>query len=233
MRGVQLPLVVYEVYMDKTENTEIAEASESTETVRKAPSRKKPIIITAVIMALLTAVAIALFCFEDIVNAGIPTLTIETPERLNSDNREQFTLDVTISDLGEEIYPAASLSVSFDSSSLEFLGVAEGNIRTLSDSAERALPEWSVNVERSNEIGQINVMYLDMTGGKYGFSKSLLDEKDNVLMRLVFRLRGSVRAGDVCELTVDDAVLAASDSTKSLAVLQNTLRAKNGRIAVR
>ena len=34
-------------------------------------------------------------------------------------------------------------------------------------------------------------MYLDMTGGKNAFSKDLLAEDNNVVLRLKFRLRGS------------------------------------------
>jgi hypothetical protein len=75
-------------------------------------------------------------------------------------------------------------------------------------------------------------MYLDMTGGKNAFSKDLLAEDNNVVLRLKFRLRGSVRAGDVCDLIVEDAVFAASDETQSLAMITNTLTVKNGKIVI-
>ena len=71
-----------------------------------------------------------------------------------------------------------------------------------------------------------------MTGGKNAFSKELLAEDDNVVLRLKFRLRGSVRAGDVCDLIVEDAVFAASDETQSLAMTTNTLTVKNGKIVI-
>ena len=75
-------------------------------------------------------------------------------------------------------------------------------------------------------------MYLDMTGGKNAFSKELLAEDNNVVLRLKFRLRGSVRADDVCDLIVEDAVFAASDETESLAMTTNTLTVKNGKIVI-
>ena len=128
----------------------------------------------------------------------IPTLTIETPQKMSLSNTDEFTLDVNISTLGDALYPAASMSISFDSSRLEFLGVEEGNIFILSaeNSSGQQLPDWSCNVENSNATGMINIMYLDMTGGKYAFSKDLLAEDDNVVLRLKFRLRGSARSGD-------------------------------------
>lgn len=69
------------------------------------------------------------------------------------------------------------------------------------------LPDWGVNVGRSNEIGQINVMYIDLSGGRRAFSKDLLPDGDRVLFRLKFKLRGSVQSGDIIEISFADAVL--------------------------
>ena len=166
-------------------------------------------------------------------NNGAPTLTVETPQKLSRSGTDTFVLDVTISSFGEAIYPAASMSIAFDASRLEFLGVEEGNVLIKSDNTSgKALPKWSYNTAACNESGRINVMYLDMTGGKNAFSKELLAEDDNVVLRLKFRLRGSVRAGDVCDLIVEDAVFAASDETQSLAMTTNTLTVKNGKIVI-
>ena len=162
-----------------------------------------------------------------------PTLTVETPQKLSISGTDTFVLDVTISSFGDAIYPAASMSIAFDASRLEFLGVEEGNVFIKSDnSSGQTLPEWSYNTAACNESGKINVMYLDMTGGKNAFSKELLAEDNNVVLRLKFRLRGSVRAGDVCDLIVEDAVFAASDETESLAMTTNTLTVKNGKIVI-
>jgi hypothetical protein len=165
---------------------------------------------------------------------GVPTLIVETPQKLSVSGAEEFTLDVTISDLGDARYPAMSMSVAFDSSRLEFLGVEEGNIFILSDanSTGQQLPDWSCNVKNSNDTGVINIMYLDMTGGKNAFTRELLAENYNVVLRLKFRLRGSVRPGDVLDLIVEDAVFAASDETQSLAMTTDTLKVKNGRLVI-
>ena len=165
---------------------------------------------------------------------GVPTLIVETPQKLSASQTAEFTLDVTISTLGDARYPAMSISISFDSSRLEFLGVEEGNIFILSDenSTGQQLPEWSCNVQNSNDTGLINIMYLDMTGGKNAFTRELLADDYNVVLRLKFRLRGSVRPGDVLDLIVEDAVFAASDETQSLAVTTDTLKVKNGRLVI-
>ena len=165
---------------------------------------------------------------------GEPTLIVETPQKLSVSQTEEFTLDVTISQLGDARYPAMSMSIAFDSSRLEFLGVEEGNIFILSDenSSGQKLPDWSCNVQNSNDTGSINIMYLDMTGGKNAFTKELLADDYNVILRLKFRLRGSARLGDVLDLIVEDAVFAASDEAQSLAMTTDTLKVKNGRLVI-
>ena len=166
-------------------------------------------------------------------NNGAPTLTVETPQKISKSQTDTIMIDVTISSFGDAIYPAASMSISFDASRLEFLGVEEGNVFIKSDNTSgQTLPEWSYNTASCNSSGLINVMYLDMTGGKNAFVKDLLTENDNVVLRLKFRLRGSVRTGDVCDLIVEDAVFAASDETQSLAMTTNTLKAKHGKIVI-
>ena len=165
---------------------------------------------------------------------GVPTLMVETPQKLSATGTDEFTLDVTVSNLGEARYPAMSISISFDSSRLEFLGVEEGNIFILSDESNNGqqLPDWSCNVQNSNDTGRINIIYLDMTGGRNAFTQELLTKDYNVVLRLKFRLRGSSRPGDVLDLIVEDAVFAASDETQSLAMTTGTLKTKNGRLVI-
>ena len=198
-----------------------------------SPENKKKIIISAGIGVLVVALLITVFLLvgKDKI-MGTPVLTIETPQKISVSETDEFTLDVSISSLGEAIYPAASMSISFDSSRLEFLGVTEGYVFISNDESGvgQALPEWSVNPDQCNKTGKINIMYLDTTGGKNAFSKELLAEDDNVVLRLKFRLRGSMRSGDVCDLIFEDAVFASSDVTKSLAMTTGTLKVKNGKI---
>lgn len=196
---------------------------------------KKKITILGVILVVFLLLLL-LFCRNEEEILGVPTLIVETPQKISVSEKEIFTLDLLITELGEAIYPAASFSISFDASRLEFIGVEEGSVfvknGTLASEVLQKLPEWSCNVELCNKTGEINIMYLDTTGGKNAFSKELLAKEDNVVLRLSFRLRGSARVGDVYDLIVEDAVFAASDETQSLSVLQKTLKIKDGRIVV-
>ena len=202
------------------------------ESTEKKKRKKWPWIL--IICLLLIAAATLYYFYFYQGDSGTPTLIVETPQKLSVSQTEDFTLDVTVSDLGDARYPAMSMSIAFDSSRLEFLGVEEGNIFILSDenSAGQQLPDWSCNVQSSNDTGLINIMYLDMTGGRNAFTKDLLADDYNVVLRLKFRLRGSVRPGDVIDLIVEDAVFAASDETQSLAMNRDTLKIKNGRLVI-
>ena len=194
-------------------------------------TKKKIIIGSCAGAAVVLLITVFLLVGKDKIT-GTPVLTIETPQKISVSETDEFTLDVSISSLGEVIYPAASMSISFDSSRLEFLGVEEGNVFISNDESGvgQALPEWSVNPDQCNKTGKINIMYLDTTGGKNAFCKELLAEDDNVVLRLKFRPRGSMRSGDVCDLIFEDAVFASSDETKSLAMTTGTLKVKNGKI---
>ena len=163
-----------------------------------------------------------------------PAVSIETPDKKSETDREPFSLKLSLTSFKDELYPAASFSIRFDPAKLEFLGIDEGNVLIKdSDSVSGVnLPDWSVNVERSNETGIINIMYLDMTGGKYAFSKELLRDENNVLLFLNFRLRGSCQSGDILELSFDDAVFAAADETKSLASSTGALKTRDGKIVI-
>ena len=201
----------------------------------EAPQQKRkkwPWIVGISVVLAVVCVLASFLLFPNEVLLGQPVLEVEIPQKISLSQGGEFVLDVTISDLGEAIYPAASMSIAFDASCLEFLSVEEGNVFISGDEDGRQLPEWSCNVQKSNESGLINLMYLDMTGGRYAFRRELLAEHDNVLLRLRFRLRGSVRVGDAYELVVEDAVFAASDESQSLAVTTGTLKTRNGRIVI-
>lgn len=194
--------------------------------------KKNLIIVIVVAVSVLAFGALALLSGGKGGVLGAPVLTVETPQKCSAG--EEITLDVTISDMGEVLYPAASMSIRFDPACLEFLAVEEGNVFILDgeSTSGRQLPQWSYNTAACNESGLINVMYLDMTGGRYAFSRQLLAEEDNVVLRLTFRVRGSVRTGDVLDLIVEDAVFAASEENDSLAMTRNTLRVRNSRIVI-
>ena len=180
------------------------------------------------------AVLVIILVWDQTQDAYAPTLTVGTPPKLSASATEEFVVDVTINQLGEALYPAMSMSIAFDPSKLEFLGVEEGNVFVFSseNSVGRQLPQWNCNVQNCNATGKINIMYLDMTAGRNAFSQLLLEEDGNVVLRLRFRLRGSVRAGDVMDLIVEDAVFAASDEKNSLAMTLDTLKVRNGKIVI-
>lgn len=200
-----------------------------------SPENKKKLIIgTGIGVFLLLLILVFLFINWDKTPFGAPVLTIETPQKISISETDEFMVDITISAFGDSIYPAASMSITFDSSRLEFIGVEEGNvfIRNDGEEIEQRLPDWSCNPTQCNKTGKINIMYLDTTGGKNAFDKDLLAKDDNVVLRLKFRLRGSLRKGDVCDLVFEDAVFAASDETQSLAMTTGTLNVRNGKIVI-
>ena len=194
--------------------------------------KKKKLFVIIAALCVAAAVVALLLLSGDKGPLGAPVLTVETPQKCSAG--EEITLDVTISDMGEALYPAASMSIRFDPACLEFLAVEEGNVFILDgeNTSGRQLPDWSCNTAACNDSGLINIMYLDMTGGRYAFSRELLAEEDNVVLRLSFRVRGSVRTGDVLDLIVEDAVFAASEERDSLAMTRNTLRVRNSRIVI-
>ena len=104
----------------------------------------------------------------------VSVLTVETPQKLSASQTDTFTLDVTVSELGDALYPAMSMSLRFNPSCLEFLGIEEGNVFVTNSQVGRKLPQWSCNPEQCNKTGRINIMYLDLTGGKEAFTQSLL-----------------------------------------------------------
>ena len=197
---------------------------------KSKPKGKLPVILFLVLLLILGLALVLARCTG--LTSKAPVLTVETPQRLSVSQTDAFTLDVSVSDLGEALYPAMSMSVRFDPSCLEFLGVEEGNVFITDSELGRKLPQWSCNPAKCNETGLINIMYLDLTGGKESFTQNLLAEEDNVVLRLGFRLRGSARSGDVFDLIIEDAVFAASDEKDSLAMNRKTLKTRNGKIVV-
>ena len=201
----------------------------------KNSKKKKRIIIILIAIILVILLIIFLVLKKDDIFRSKPTLIVETPQKISLSQDDTVTLDVTITSLGEAKYPAFSSSVSFDNSKLEFLGLEEGNVSVYNNATsgeDVKLPEFSCNPEQCNKSGLINIMYLDTTGGKNSFSQELLEDEDNVVYRMNFRIKGSARAGEVYDLIVEDAVFATSNEKESLAMTQKTLKVKNGKIVV-
>ncbi len=205
-------------------------------------SKKKKIVIAIAVTAVLaiTVGLIILILNRNSQTAKVgkfftgPAVFIEIPDKMDKKDRSEFELGVFVTKLGKDIYPAASFSISFDPSKLEFLGLEEGNVLILdSDTpAGENLPEWNVDVETSNKTGLINVMYLDISGKDKGFSQEKLYDKDNSLFYLKFKLRGSVREKEMYEISFKDAVFACEDDSKSLSMLSKKLKTKDSFVMI-
>lgn len=218
------------------ENTSNIEENIST---KKNTSKKKKILISLVIIILIILAIIGFLIFRKVLNT--PTLTLMPPAPLKASNYDEFTVDIKLSDLPSNIYPAASISLTFDKNKLQFTGVKEGTMMTYGDKSadgnNLSIPNWSCNVDRANLNGEINAMYLDTTAGKYAYCSDGFDKKNkNIVLRLGFKLRSSAQKGDVYNITFQDAVFATVNGDKkktSLAMNMKTLRVKNCKIAVK
>lgn len=205
-------------------------------------SKKKKTVIAVAIGAALAIIIglIILFLNRNSQTAKVgsfstgPAVFIEIPDKMDKKDRSEFELGVFVTKLGKDIYPAASFSISFDPSKLEFLGLEEGNVLILDSDSPTGenLPEWNVDVETSNKTGLINVMYLDISGKDKGFSQEKLYDKDNSLFYLKFKLRGSVREKEMYEISFKDAVFACEDDSKSLSMLSKKLKTKDSFVMI-
>ncbi len=219
----------------------------------KEKAKKTAIRICAfIIILLLLAIAFLLgkgFSKNEAVNADIedqdtpltvfteaksPCVMIETPDKREPGDREEFSVALKVNTLGDGVFPAASFSISFDPSRLEFTGIDEGNVMVTEPTLSSGfnLPDWSVDTEHCNATGEINLMYLDMTGGDRAFVKDSISPGDSVILYLKFKLRGSARSKDIYEIAFKDACFAASDERESLSMINNTLSTINGMIVV-
>lgn len=206
---------------------------------QKKSSKKKKLLIGLVIIILIIAAIIGFLIFKKVLNT--PTLTLMPPAPLKASNYDEFTVDVQLSDLPSNIYPAASISLTFDKNKLQFTGVKEGTMMTYGDKSadgnNLSIPNWSCNVDRANLNGEINAMYLDTTAGKYAYCSDGFDKKNkNIVLRLGFKLRSSAQKGEVYNITFQDAVFATINGDKkktSLAMNMKTLKVKNCKIAVK
>ena len=206
---------------------------------QKKSSKKKKLLIGLVIIIHIIAAIIGFLIFKKVLNT--PTLTLMSPAPLKASNYDEFTVDVQLSDLPSNIYPAASISLTFDKNKLQFTGVKEGTMMTYGDKSadgnNLSIPNWSCNVDRANLNGEINAMYLDTTAGKYAYCSDGFDKKNkNIVLRLGFKLRSSAQKGDVYNITFQDAVFATINGDKkktSLAMNMKTLKVKNCKIAVK
>lgn len=135
--------------------------------------RKKQILILSGILLLLAAAAVLFWFHGKELLEGKPTLSFRVPDQIQAADREEFTVDVVLSELPDHLYPAASVAIQFDKNKLEFTGVKMGTmmiyddcVPTEQEQAPLAIPTWSCNPQLANRTGEIKAMYLDMTAEK-------------------------------------------------------------------
>lgn len=203
-------------------------------------SKKKKLICTAVLI-LIIVIASIFIIYKLRKELNKPALSLIPPKPIEYSSREEFVVDVKLSTLPHNLYPASSISVNFDNTKLEFTGVKIGTMMTYGDKRANGysfdIPKWSCNTEVSNSKGEINAMYLDTTGGKYAYCSGGFDnDKKDIVLRLGFKLKDSAVSGDIYNLTFKDGVFAVIDGDKneeSLAMKMGTLKCNNCRIVVK
>lgn len=205
----------------------------------KSASKKQKLLIGTGLIIVIALIIMGIFIFRKIINT--PTLTLIPPAPLEASNYEEFTIDLELSDLPSNLYPAASISLTFDKNKLQFTGIKEGTMMTYGDESadgnNLSIPTWSCNIDRANTNGEINAMYLDTTAGKYAYCSEGFNKKNqNIVLRLGFKLRTSAVKGDVYNITFQDAVFATvngDEDKTSLAMNMKTLRVNNCKVAVK
>ncbi|WP_455543417.1 cohesin domain-containing protein [Intestinibacter sp.] len=154
-------------------------------------------------------------------------LYLEYNGQLTSQSKEQVVIPVKLSKLLPAVYPSASISIEFDSQKLEFTGITRGTMENYS----KKVPKWDVDVDKSNEIGVINAIYLDKSGAKDSYYKSGFEEgSKDIVLNLKFRLKDDAKSSDKLKLKISDAVFATvngSEDKSSLSTLKGTMKGKD------
>ena len=177
----------------------------------KIKGRKKFLIGGAIIFVVSV---VCIFIFKDI---KTPTLKLEVPtEKITANYKDEIIVPAVLSNLPDNEYPAASVSIKFDNNKLEFVGINIGTMETYNDyDPERdeepsyKIPQWTYNEEVANQEGEIKAMYLDTTAGKNAYVISGFEKnKKDIPFQLVFKLKDSVIKNDELAIEIEEAVFA-------------------------
>jgi hypothetical protein len=187
------------------------------------------VICGSAVVAAAAVILLILFFSGKMDELFAPSLTWMSPAPVAASDRDEIVVDVVLSSLPDRAFPAASISVDFDRNKLDFLEVKQGTMMTLGVSKLNEttynIPIWTCDTERSNELGVVNAMYLDTTGGKFSYVQDGFNKKDkDVMLRLAFRLRDSAMAGDTYSITFRDAVIATIGGTENKTSLATSIR---------
>lgn len=180
--------------------------------LEKVKENKKAIIIGCILVFIFIVGTIVIIKK----NSG-PTLMLKEPEeKISAQNREEIIIPVILSDLPDNIYPAASAAITFDKDKLEFIGCTIGTMKVYDDYYEGIdgekkfkIPEWAFNAELANKEGEIRTMYLDATGEKNSYTlEGFKKEEQDMPFKLKFKLKDSVNPGDKLEIKFREAAFA-------------------------
>lgn len=173
---------------------------------------KKKFLIGGVII--FVAAVVCIFIFKYITT---PTLKLEvSTEKITANYKDEIIVPAVLSNLPDNEYPAASVSIKFDNNKLEFVGINIGTMETYNDyDPERdeepsyKIPQWTYNEEVANQEGEIKAMYLDTTAGKNAYVSSGFEkDKKDIPFQLVFKLKDSVIPNDELSIEIEEAVFA-------------------------
>ena len=162
-------------------------------------------------------VVAVIICIVILNKITTPTLKLEaSSEKISANYKEELIIPAVLSNLPDNEYPAASVSIKFDNNKLEFVGINIGTMETYNDydpdgedEPAYKIPQWSYNEEVANEDGVINAMYLDTTAGKNAYVKSGFEkDKKDIPFQLVFKLKDSVIKNDELIIKIEEAVFA-------------------------
>ena len=202
----------------------------------KIKGKKKFLIGGAIIFVV---AVVCIFIFKDI---KTPTLKLEVPtEKITANYKDEIIVPAVLSNLPDNEYPAASVSIKFDNNKLEFVGINIGTMETYNDyDPERdeepsyKIPQWTYNEEVANQEGEIKAMYLDTTAGKNAYVISGFEKnKKDIPFQLVFKLKDSVIKNDELAIEIEEAVFAtvngdADKTTLSTKDSYGKLKVKDG-----
>ncbi len=193
-----------------------------------------PIFLIVLIIILLITGALMIF-LNTSKNLSGSKLYLETDANLVAMSQEEFYVDIKLSDFPEDgVYSASSFVLEFDNSKLEFTGIRLGTMSVSDENGENLnAPTWECNTDVSNQKSTISAMYIDMTANgssyrNFGYQK---DSKD-ILVRVQFILKDSAIKGDELKFKFTDAVLASTDKTQSLSMVNETLKVSDYKLKI-
>lgn len=200
----------------------------------KQGKKKNKKILKILVMLIIIAVIITLVTvtISDIIK---PSLVLTSPKYVSISEGKEFTVSVELTSMPDEEYPAASISLDFDNDRMEFLRVEQGTLG-VGKGDKFEIPTWAFNAQRSNSIGSVNAMYMDVTTKDKAYIKDNFEEnKENIVIKYVFKLKSSAREGDKYKFHISDAVFAkvgGSEDKKSLATSEDKLNTDDCTIEV-